>query len=196
MTPYEPSISDGRARATSPDADERLVRLAVANAKQGSRSALQFLYVRYAADTHRYVRSIVGDLQEAEEITQNVFARLRPSLSSYDPARSPFGAWLRRAARNAAVDALGRPRAAPAEGTEVEDAEPELALLPSMKRALGRLPHEQQEVLILRHLIGVSPREIARMLQTTESAVNGLLDRARERFRSALEELEAVRMRA
>ena len=159
MSPPSFTVSAVRASARSPQADDRLVRLAVAHAKQGSRSALQFLYVRYAADTHRYVRSIVGDHHEAEDITQSVFVKLMPSLSNYEPCRAPFGAWLRRVARNAALDTMRGRRATPTRDVEVDDPperEHHVDLVESMKQAFAQPPHEQREVLILRGISSVS----------------------------------------
>jgi RNA polymerase sigma-70 factor, ECF subfamily len=61
----------------------------------------------------------------------------------------------------------------------------------ALRQALERLPYEQREVLILRHLAGLSPGEIARMLDKTEAAVHGLHHRARNAFKATLRELEA-----
>jgi len=179
----------------SPRADDRLVALAVTRAKEGSRSALQFLYVRYAEDTFRYVRSIVGDHHEAEDITQSVFVRLMPALSNYDPSRAPFGAWLRRVARTAALDVLRGRHAVPAPDLHVEDVrgrDQRYERVQSIKLALGHLPHEQREILILRHLIGLSPGEIAQLLHKTESSVHGLHHRARRAARALLREFDAT----
>jgi RNA polymerase sigma factor (sigma-70 family) len=61
-----------------------------------------------------------------------------------------------------------------------------------LKQALERLPYEQREVLILRHLAGLCPREIARILDTTEAAIHGLHQRALTGFKDGLRELEAM----
>jgi RNA polymerase sigma-70 factor, ECF subfamily len=189
------NMTTATAPHRSPRADDRLVALAVARAKEGSRSALQVLYIRYAEDTFRYVRSIVGDHHEAEDVTQSVFVRLMPALSSYDPSRAPFAAWLRRVARNAALDALRARRATPAPEVDIEDelgGEGRYESVQSIKHALGHLPREQREILILRHLIGLSPGEIARVLHKTESAVHGLHHRARRSARALLREFDAA----
>ena len=55
---------------------DRVVRQAVARAKEGDREAVRFLYVRYADNIYGYVRSIVRDEHEAEDVTQHVFAKL------------------------------------------------------------------------------------------------------------------------
>ena len=68
-------------------------------------------------------------------------------------------------------------------------------LVQSMKQALSHLSHDQREVLILRHLVGLSPGEIAGLLHKTESAVHGLHHRARRNFKEALRDLDAMPLR-
>ena len=54
----------------------RQVAQAVARAKEGDREAVRFLYLQYADNVYGYVRSIVRDDFEAEDVTQQVFAKL------------------------------------------------------------------------------------------------------------------------
>ncbi len=53
-----------------------------------------------------YVRSIVRDDHEAEDVTQHVFTKLMTTLVKYDDRGLPFFAWLLRLARNVAIDHL------------------------------------------------------------------------------------------
>jgi RNA polymerase sigma-70 factor (ECF subfamily) len=171
------------------------VALAVARAKEGDRNALQYLYIRYAEEVQRYVRSIVGDHHESEDITQSVFLKLMRVIGSYSPRDVPFAAWLRRVARNAALDHLRSKRPVPVDEVRLADHSPEelrSERVRDLRQALERLPYEQREVLILRHLAGLSPREIARVLDKTEAAVHGLHHRARNAFKATLCELEAM----
>jgi len=59
----------------------------------------------------------------------------------------------------------------------------------SLREALGQLPDDQREVLVLRHIAGLSPGEIADRLGKTESSVHGLHHRGRGALRAALVEL-------
>jgi hypothetical protein len=72
-------------RVSDPDSDGREVLLAnaIARAKQGDTSALHFLYIRYADDVYGFVNSIVRDHHEAEDITQNLFAKLMRIIGKY-----------------------------------------------------------------------------------------------------------------
>ena len=104
-----------RTRATLDDAPEMRAKtsLAVARAKEGDQDAIRFLYITYSHNIYGYVRSIVRDDHEAEDVTQHVFAKLMTSLVKYDDRGIPFFAWLLRMARNVAIDHLRANRVTP-----------------------------------------------------------------------------------
>ena len=105
------------SRTTRDESDEARdkTRLAVARAKEGDQDALRFLYVSYSNNVYGYVRSIVRDDHEAEDVTQHVFAKLMTTLVKYDDRGVPFFAWLLRLARNVAIDHLRANRLTPTE---------------------------------------------------------------------------------
>lgn len=179
--------------------DERLVRQAIAQAKGGDSEALHFLYGRYADDVFHYVKSFVRDHHEAEDITQNVFARLMTAIQRYEERDVPFAAWILRVSRNAALDHMRARRAIPC--TEVRKSDDGFEQLDverswSLRQALDRLPEDQREVLILRHVSGLSPREIASTLHKSEGSIHGLHHRGRGAIRSSLQELGVAPMTA
>ncbi len=104
-----------------PTARERPVAGAVRGAQAGDHDALAFLYARYADNVHGYVRGIVHDHHEAEDVTQQVFAKLMQAIGRYEPREAPFLAWLMRLARNAALDHLRRQRLVPVEEVRIAD---------------------------------------------------------------------------
>jgi RNA polymerase sigma-70 factor (ECF subfamily) len=176
------------------DADELLTR-AIARAKQRDPNALHYIYVRYADDVLGYVQSIVRDSYEAEDITHNVFAKLMTAIVKYERRSVPFSAWILRVARNAALDHVRARRMVPCEDvrTSSESSE-ELGFerVQSLRTALERLPAEQREVLVLRHVAGLSPGEIAERLDKTEGSIHGLHHRGRGALQEALRDLEAA----
>jgi RNA polymerase sigma-70 factor (ECF subfamily) len=181
-----------RNRAPSPQRESRLVVEAVERAKEGDTEALHFLYVRYADDVLRYVRSVIQDHHEAEDVMQNVFAKLMTAIKRYEHRDVPFSAWILRVARNAAVDHMRARRAIPFEEVHVRDeasGQGNVERWQQLRQALEGLPEEQREVLVLRHIVGLSPVEIAEALGKTESSVHGLHHRGRRKLRSALREV-------
>lgn len=174
--------------------DSRLVQAAVARAKAGDGEGLHFLYVRFAPEVQRYVLSIVHDYHEAEDITQNVFAKLTSVIGKYEQREVPFAAWILRVARNAALDHMRARRAIPTAEVRVTDmgrAQTCVDRSRDLRQALERLPQDQREVLVLRHINGFSPAEIARALGRSESSVHGLHHRGRRSLQSHLIELGA-----
>lgn len=168
------------------------VRIAVARAKEGDREALRFLYLRYADNVYGYVCSIVRDPAEAEDLTQHVFTKLITAIVKYDDRGVPFSGWLLRLARNAALDHLRKQRATPmaevfADVSSDERREQERSW--ALRRALESLPAEQREVVVMRHVVGLTPPEIARRLGRSESSVHGLHHRGRRALRAELRRL-------
>jgi RNA polymerase sigma-70 factor, ECF subfamily len=182
-------------RSAAREAPDELVYEAVAAAKEGDMSALHFLYVRFADDVCAYVRSIVRDPHAAEDITQNVFAKLMKAIHKYERRDVPFAAWIIRVARNVALDHMRAARQIPVEEVRTSDEGGELVgfdRAQCLRDALQRLPHDQREVLVLRHVAGLSPGEIAERLGKTEASIHGLHHRGRGALRAALRELEAA----
>ncbi|HEU4906657.1 MAG TPA: sigma-70 family RNA polymerase sigma factor [Solirubrobacterales bacterium] len=179
----------------STQGNTRRVQRAVELAKAGDPEGLHFLYVRYAPDVQRYVASFVQDHHEAEDITQNVFAKLMTAISKYEQREVPFTAWILRVARNAALDHIRAKRAIPTEEVRVADigqAQVGHDRSRALRTALEKLPIEQREVLVLRHITGLSPIEIATALDKSESAVHGLHHRGRRALKANLVELGAA----
>ena len=195
-----PLRAGGRFRSkTTVDDDpgsDRVVELAVARAKEGDREAIRFLYLRYADNVFGYVRSIVHDDYEAEDVTQHVFAKLMLVIGKYEQRSVPFTAWMLRLARNVAIDHVRQRRAIPCE--EVRDperrADEELASDRAMtlREELAALPGDQREVLVLRHVAGLSPSEIAGRMGRTEPSIHGLHHRGRAALRVALSERDCA----
>jgi RNA polymerase sigma-70 factor, ECF subfamily len=190
-SPSRAQLENGHNRRSR----DGLERRAIAAAKRGEWDGIHYLYARYADDVLNYVRSIVRDHHEAEDITHNVFAKLITAINRYEERAVPFAAWITRVARNAALDHLRARRQIPVE--EVRTTDPgdkgvELERRQCLQEALAGLPEEQRRVLLLRHVVGLSPPEIAERLGRSESSVHGLHHRGRARLRAALIELESA----
>lgn len=158
-------------------------------AQAGDPEALRELYLRFKDNVYGYVCSIVRDEHEAEDVTQQVFAKLLDALPSYRPVGDvPFSGWLLRIARNMAIDHLRQRRPVPEENL------PDAGTLPidrmfvtlTLRDALEGLPEDQRRVVVLRHVVGLSPPEIAARLGRTESSIHALHHRGRQRLRDEL----------
>ena len=190
-------VLSGRFRRSSSldesDTCRRRVSRAIARAQQGDREALRFLYVQYADNVYGYVASIVKDDHEAEDITQLVFAKLMTVLPKYQERAVPFTSWLLRLAHNAALDHLRRRLPTPVD--EVRSPEERAETGPSddvyvVGEALAALPEDQRTVVVLRHLVGLTPGEIAERLGRSENSIHGLHHRGRRAVQQELRRLE------
>ncbi|HEX5194063.1 MAG TPA: sigma-70 family RNA polymerase sigma factor [Solirubrobacteraceae bacterium] len=172
----------------------RRVKLAAARAKEGDREALRFLYVQYSHNIYGYVRSIVHDDHEAEDITQQVFAKLMTAIVKYDERGVPFFAWLLRMARNVAIDQLRANRLTPTENVLDPDTSSgaDLDRAETVRTALAALPDEQRRVVVLRHVVGLTPGEIADQMGRTESSIHGLHHRGRRALQHELRRLDSM----
>ena len=170
------------------DRDPAIAR-AVAAAKSGDNDAIRFLYLRYRNNVYGYVLSILRDDHEAEDATQTVFMKLVSVIHKYEPRQVPFTAWILRVARNVAIDSLRRRRAVLCEeviesGRPADDSGRDRRW--GLEQALETLPEDQRGVVVLRHLVGLSPGEIAHRMGRTESSIHGLHHRARVTLRREL----------
>jgi RNA polymerase sigma-70 factor (ECF subfamily) len=151
--------------------------------------------VCYSPEVLQYVRTLVKDHHEAEDITQSVFVKLTTAIRKYEPREVPFTAWILRVARNAAFDYLRSRRALPV--AEVRAHEHDRGRISherasDFREALATLPPEQREVLVMRHVLGLSPVEIAETLGKTEGSIHGLHHRGRRSLQIALHDRGAA----
>jgi RNA polymerase sigma-70 factor (ECF subfamily) len=193
----EPAASPGfRVKKTLEhnNNDESITRAVVA-AKSGDMEAIRFLYLRYKDNVYGFVLSIVREPHEAEDCTQQVFMKLMVAIHKYEPRTVPFTAWILRVARNVAIDHLRQRRAVPCEEVfeptrQTDESSRECRW--GLEVALDALPNEQRDVVVLRHLVGLTPGEIATRMGRTESSIHGLHHRGRQTLRRELADLDCA----
>ena len=157
--------------------------------------AIRFLYACYSGEVLISVKGLVKDSYEAEDITQEVFIKLIRVIPQYMPREGvPFGAWVRRVARNVAYDHLRSRQPTPCEELNLhhQGGQADHERRRNICEALDSLPQEQRDVVTLRHIFGLSPLEIANLLGKSESAVHGLHHRGRYNLRISLTKLGAT----
>jgi RNA polymerase sigma-70 factor (ECF subfamily) len=171
------------------------IAAAVRRAQCGDMDAFRFIYLRYKNNVYGYVLSIVRDEHDAEDATQHVFLKLMSVIRSYQARKVPFTAWLIRVARNVAVDYQRDRRLIPCEevfapSVPSDECGPERRW--GLEQALETLPGDQRDVVVLRHLVGLSPTEIATRMGRTEASIHGLHHRARENLRRELANIDCA----
>ncbi|MBC7252226.1 MAG: sigma-70 family RNA polymerase sigma factor [Anaerolineae bacterium] len=169
----------------------------VARAKQFDRTAIEELYRRYVQRIYRYVYYRVGDEAVAEDLTAEIFLRALEGLEAYSYRGVPFVAWLYRIAQARVVD-YHRRRTRRGEDLQLHealaDAEQDVTVSAERQEAyadlyaaLQQLTPEQQQVIALKFLAGLTNAEVAYVLGKTEGAVKALQHRALASLQRILE---------
>ena len=135
----------------------------------------------------RYLRRKTGSAEQAEELTQQVFADAVAALRTFRPGETPVLAALYALARRRLADAVrrsrrGRPPPVPVDELADVLVEPERdqELTQALRRALARLPPELGMVVVLKLVEGRRFADIAARLGVSEAA-------CRKRFQRGLE---------
>jgi RNA polymerase sigma-70 factor (ECF subfamily) len=173
-------------RLLSRRSDAALVRAA----QRGSADAVEELFRRHWPGAHRAAWLVVHDAAAAEDIAQEAFLSALRALHRFD-RRRPLAPWLHRIVVNRAID-FARARALRREAAADAAAEPVArdaasALDDELLGALAALGPEQRAVVVLRHLLGYAPGEIAAMLGLPRGTVNSRLRRGLDALAEALE---------
>src|SRR5918995_325113 len=169
--------------------------------RDDSGDELRELYRRYAGELFGFACNALSDRELAEEVVQDVFARLWRNAADYDPSKASVRTWLYAIARNRIVDARRRASVRPglAPGDEREtaaelDLELERAVLRwQIAAALTRLSAEHREVIRLSHWGGLSLREIAERKGIPLGTAKSRAYYALQSLRLILDEMEVPR---
>jgi len=159
---------------------------------QGDQRAFGDLLDRYEKVVYNAAYRVLGNGPDAEDVTQTVFLKVYENLATYNP-KYRFFSWLYRIAINESVNAKKRlrPSVDLSEVTAVESGSAETSLLDSDReeqigQALMFLTPENRAILILRHYQEFSYREIAYIMDLTESKIKARLFSARQRLGKVL----------
>jgi RNA polymerase sigma-70 factor (ECF subfamily) len=159
----------------------------IQRARQMEQSAISALYRQHVQAIYRYIYYRVGDEPTVEDLTAEVFVRAIEGLPTYEPRGVPFVAWLYRIAQARVADYFRREQRVETVvlGEDLPSAEdsPLVKVEQSfyhqeLQTAINKLTPDQQQVIILKFVEGLSNAEVAQILDKTEGAVKSLQHRA------------------
>ena len=146
----------------------------------GESAALEELYDRYGRAVYSFSLRMLGDVQSAEELTQEVFVRLWRQARSYQQSRGAFLTWLLSITHNMAIDEIRRRKRRPplVDGDDedsplrmladtridVEQSAWLTSLQGYVREALAEIPPAQRQAIELAYFGGLTQREIAERL--------------------------------
>ena len=180
----------GRRRQRS---EAALVRAA----QDGSDAAVAELFDRHWDAAHRAAYLITHDRAAAEDIAQEAFLAALRALPRFD-RRRPLRPWLHRIVVNRAIDwARARQLRKEIDAESLQELagpeSPPAAWPDHVAAGLALLTPEQRAVVVLRHLLELTPREIAKLLELPQGTVNSRLRRGLDTLGTALADQEPGR---
>jgi RNA polymerase sigma-70 factor (ECF subfamily) len=155
-------------------------------AREYDQAAIAAIYDRYSLRIYNYIYHRLGNAHLAEDLTATVFLRMLEAIRSSRAWQSSFSGWLYRIAHNLVVDYFraghqeelpleewpAPPREHPSDIAERSIARQRL------RAAISQLTGEQNVVITLKFLEGMSNAEVARAIGKSEGAVKSLQFRA------------------
>jgi RNA polymerase sigma-70 factor (ECF subfamily) len=165
------------------------------------REAFAALYVKYLRKVYTYVYYRVGNVDDAEDITESVFLHALIHLDRYQDRGIPFSAWLLRIAHNLVANfhrSSSRHRTIDLDSAEpLHDSSPtpEESLeneeeTQKLREVLQALSEERQQALILRYAEGMKHKEIGKVMGKSAGAVKVLVHRSLISLHRGLSEKE------
>jgi RNA polymerase sigma-70 factor (ECF subfamily) len=185
-------MTDGMGRS-----DEELIEAC----RAGETSAFEVLVARWEDKIRGAAWRVLGSEEEAREVTHEAFVKAYGALAGFK-SEARFSSWLYQIALNLCRDRLRRRKTrATVSLEELEEHGPVLAarglgaqeqlirddLASAVRRAIGQLPAEQREVVILKEYQGLTFLEIAQALDMPVSTVKTRLYRGLGQLRLRLE---------
>jgi RNA polymerase sigma-70 factor (ECF subfamily) len=172
---------------------ESLIR----DAQNGDSEAFAMLYQEYVDKVYHYIYVRVGQAEEAEDLTQEVFLRALKSIGSYCERGALFVSWLLRIAYNLVIDHYRKQKGRQvswlsetvgeigtmAIGTDPAATAEQHAELTELKQAIDKLPPGEREVIALRFGAELSVSETARVTGKAEGTVKKLQHEAMVKLR-------------
>jgi RNA polymerase sigma-70 factor (ECF subfamily) len=172
---------------------------------RGDHRAFADLLARHQRRVYRLALRLLKNPPEAEDAAQEVFLKVYQNASRYEPTGS-VGAWINRITANHCLnrlrsgalskevaydpqeEAFGNPLdSAAADPTPLEALEGR-EFSQRLQQALDALPENQRQALVLKRFGDFSYQEIGILLNLSDQAVDGLIKRARNNLKKALQD--------
>ena len=179
-------------------ADEE--RQFIIQAQQGDMRAFRLLVESYMKQAYNIAYGVVNDHDDAQDVAQESFVRVYQSLNSFR-GEAQFGTWLYRIVMNVSLNHVSKRKTmaqrevrVPEQATLAIEADTaphdSLDRRGHVERALHQLPTLQRSVVIMRHLNGLSTKQVSGILQCSEGTVKTHLYRGLKKMRTLLGYLE------
>jgi RNA polymerase sigma-70 factor (ECF subfamily) len=164
----------------------------ISRAIKGDSSAIETIYLTYGQYIFNYILKRTGEVEVAQDLTQEVFKRMIEGLSRYEDRGWPISAWLFKIANGCVMDYIRRKRRISklVEVNLVSSGFEEEVLKWLERQEIKNLFHvltpEQRIVIEMRFYMDLSPSEVAQALGKSTISVRALQHRAIEALKRQL----------
>jgi RNA polymerase sigma-70 factor (ECF subfamily) len=169
----------------------------LARAIKGDADAYGDLYERHMMSIYRHVYYRIGEVREAEDLTETIFLKVWQALPGFKLGKASFKTWIFRVARNALVDyfrtykeefELPENAALRSSSPQPEEEVIEMERSEQIAKAIQRLNPQYQEILTLRFINEMSHEEAAQVMGKSAGAVRVLQYRALKELQQQFEQ--------
>lgn len=174
----------------------------VARAQAGDEEAFRLLVEGHMRQAYDIAYGLLRDHAAAEETAQDAFVRVYRSLGTFR-GEAAFSTWLYRIVTNLSLNRVKRtqrerqvidrrvelPALELAGGAFWQPDPGEFSTREEIERALHELPTMQRAVVLLRHMEGLSTKQVSEILRCSEGTVKTHLFRGMEKLREKLKHL-------
>lgn len=172
----------------------------MAQATGGDLGAFEELITRLQRRVYGFAYQHLRDVEEAHDLTQEIFVKLYRNLSRFDAER-PFDPWFWKLAANTSINYRRKRVPLPAEPAEdaVDPRQTMQAHDPVLVEALAQLDPAYRLPVLLHYYADLSLEQVSQSLNLSVAAIKSRLHRARAQLRNSLaeaaeaEESEAAR---
>lgn len=147
---------------------------------------VEALFDEHWVTAWRAAYSVTGRTDLADDAAQDAFVKAIRSFSRYDRNR-PFAPWIAKIAVNRARDLLRAEQRRSSINLGEDVAAPRQADAAGLLSAVGALPRDQREAVVLHHVLGFTVKEVAEIVGTPEGTVASRLGRGVAVIRETME---------
>jgi RNA polymerase sigma-70 factor (ECF subfamily) len=126
------------------------------------------IYTQYRDKVFGYVKNHVNSIEDAEDITSDIFVKIYSKIDTYDESKASLSTWIYSMTSNTVIDFYRTnhihseiPEDLTDEKSTIEDEILNNESLELLANALTQLPQEQMDIIVLRYYKGLSLQEIA-----------------------------------
>ena len=126
------------------------------------------IYTQYRDKVFGYVKNHVNSIEDAEDITSDIFVKIYSKIDTYDESKASLSTWIYSMTSNTVIDFYRTnhvhseiPEDLTDDKSTIEDEILNNESLELLADALTKLPQEQMDIIVLRYYKGLTLQEVA-----------------------------------